>query len=189
MTTTAMACDESDVKLESKLERLKDELACSLMQDAPRSKVSAIEDRMLPGLFVRLIYDLIEFSGRRRTCGSRLTGESLKRFLSRGTQALQLNPNSLQDRSGHAAFLIEKSQQQVYVFNRGVTSSRGQAERGLERFRSSDRQPVERNHSYSISTLFESALPTLLSLTLSTPSSRRALMRSRSMPGDSRNRR
>ncbi len=56
MMTTAMACHESDVEMESRLEQLKDELACSLMQDAPRSKVSAIEDR------IRQAWDALEMA-------------------------------------------------------------------------------------------------------------------------------
>ncbi len=54
MMTTTMACHESEVELEVQLERLKDELACSLIQDAPRSKVSAIEDR------IRQAWDALE---------------------------------------------------------------------------------------------------------------------------------
>ncbi len=46
MTTTTMTCHQGEVELEAQLERLKDELACNLLQDAPRSKVSAIEDRI-----------------------------------------------------------------------------------------------------------------------------------------------
>ena len=51
---TTMTCHESEVELEARLERLKDELACSLMQDAPRSKVSAIEER------IRQAWDALE---------------------------------------------------------------------------------------------------------------------------------
>ena len=46
MATTTMTCHQGEAELETQLERLKDELACNLLQDAPRSKVSAIEDRI-----------------------------------------------------------------------------------------------------------------------------------------------